>query len=132
VKYILDTNIWLLAMDSMEALPPQVSKVLSTAANVPVGLSAISPWEVFKKESIGKLHFTRPVRQWVNIATRPEFIELIPLTPEISYESCQLPGPFHRDPANQIVVATARVHGLTLITKDKSVLDYLHVQTLWE
>jgi PIN domain nuclease of toxin-antitoxin system len=46
-------------------------------------------------------------------------------------ESAQLPGDFHRDPADQIIVATAREHNATLITGDQRILDYPHVRTLW-
>jgi PIN domain nuclease of toxin-antitoxin system len=47
-------------------------------------------------------------------------------------ESSYLPGTFHRDPADQIIVATARVHNLILLTSDRKILDYPHVKTHWE
>jgi PIN domain nuclease of toxin-antitoxin system len=46
-------------------------------------------------------------------------------------ESCSLPGDFHKDPADQIIVATARVHNLTLLTKDRKILYYRHVKAAW-
>ncbi len=54
----------------------------------------------------------------------------IPLTPEIAVESIQLPGQFHRDPADQIIVATARTWDCPLIMSDSRVLDYPPVKTL--
>ncbi|MBW1887764.1 MAG: PIN domain-containing protein [Deltaproteobacteria bacterium] len=53
------------------------------------------------------------------------------MSPQIALESCDLPGKFHNDPADRIIVATARIHALELITKDKKILDYPHVQALW-
>ena len=64
-------------------------------------------------------------------ATREDGIRVLPLTPEITMESAQLPGDFHRDPADQIIVATARHHGAALVTSDQRILDYPHVETLW-
>ena len=57
-------------------------------------------------------------------------IELLTLTPRIAIESTKLPGNFHRDPADQIIVATARVYDLPLLTVDRLILDYPHVRTL--
>jgi PIN domain nuclease of toxin-antitoxin system len=57
-------------------------------------------------------------------------IDLLPLTPQIVIESTKLPGTFHRDPAGQIIVATARVYHFPLLTADRLILDYPHVHTL--
>jgi PIN domain nuclease of toxin-antitoxin system len=55
---------------------------------------------------------------------------LIEFSPRIAVESTQLPGEFHRDPADQIIVATARIHNCPLLTLDKKILDYAHVKLL--
>jgi len=52
------------------------------------------------------------------------------LTPSIAVESTRLPQPFHKDPADQIIVATARVHNCALATADEKILKYSHVQTV--
>ena len=57
-------------------------------------------------------------------------ISLLQLTPEIAIESTNLPGNFHRDPSDQIIVATARVHHCPLITSDNKITDYPHVMTV--
>jgi PIN domain nuclease of toxin-antitoxin system len=57
-------------------------------------------------------------------------VRLLDLTPQIVVESSQLPGDFHRDPGDQILVATARVHNVPLVTADKLILRYSHVQTV--
>lgn len=99
---------------------------------MPFALAAISPWEVIKKESKGLLQLSVPIRQWVQHATQTPFIELVPLSLDISLESSHLPGVFHKDPADQIIAATARVCDLVLISADRRLLDYAHVKTLWK
>ena len=73
-----------------------------------------------------------PVRQWVERATQAPFIELLPLSVDIALESAHLPGSFHKDPADQMIVATARVHSLVLISADQRLRAYPHVQTMWQ
>jgi PIN domain nuclease of toxin-antitoxin system len=57
-------------------------------------------------------------------------IQLLALTPEIAVESTRLPGEFHRDPADQIIVATARIYDCPLLTVDDRILKYPHVKLL--
>ena len=131
MKYVLDTHVWIWGLDSAERLPARVRQLLLEPANLPFGLSAISPWEALKKESLGRLKLSCPGRVWVTRAVRDPFVALLPLGLDVSYEANHLPGSFHRDPADQIIVATARLHDLTLITCDRRILDYGQVRTLW-
>ena len=131
MKYLLDTNAWILLVDAPEHMPKRVARIARDLRNAPLGLSAISPWEVAKKTALGKLQLSLPVRHWVMLATQPEGIQILPLTPDVALESAYLPGELHRDPADQIIAATARVHHATLITSDERLLRYPHVETLW-
>lgn len=131
MKYLLDTHVWIWAMDKPDELPPKVKAEVFRAANMPFGLSVMSVWEASKKESIGKLRLSAPIGQWFAMAIREPYVQLQPLTIDIAHESNHLPGEFHRDPADQIIVATARQHGLTLITTDERILSYQHVRSLW-
>jgi PIN domain nuclease of toxin-antitoxin system len=131
LRYVLDTNAWILTVESPDKLPADVLATVMDLANAPLGLSAISPWEVAKKVSLGKLDLSLPLRPWVHRATKQEGITMLPLSTEVSLEANTLPGTFHRDPADQIIVATARLYKATLITSDKRILDYRHVDTLW-
>lgn len=56
-------------------------------------------------------------------------IRLLDLTPQITIESIRLPGEFHRDPADQIIVATARIYDAPLLTFDEKILNYPHVKS---
>jgi PIN domain nuclease of toxin-antitoxin system len=68
--------------------------------------------------------------EWFEKALSYPGVQLYNLTPEISIESTRLPGEFHRDPADQIIVATARINECPLITSDHKILDYPYVDTL--
>ena len=77
----------------------------------------------------GRLELPVPMKEWFEEALGYPGISLLPLSPEIAIESTQLPGEFHRDPADQIIVATARIHDITLVTVDSKIVDYPHVDT---
>jgi PIN domain nuclease of toxin-antitoxin system len=68
---------------------------------------------------------------WINSALDMPKLRLVPLSPAIAFRSTILPQPFHSDPADQIIVATAREENATIISKDERILSYEHVQSLW-
>jgi PIN domain nuclease of toxin-antitoxin system len=76
------------------------------------------------------LELPLPLDEWFEKALNYPGIQLFNLTPEIAIESTRLPGKFHRDPADQIIVATARLHGCPIITSDRKILDYSYVDTI--
>jgi len=71
-----------------------------------------------------------PLDEWFEQALNYPGVRLLELTPEIVIESTQLPGNFHRDPADQMIVATARIHHCPLLTADEKILNYPHVQAI--
>ena len=132
MNVLLDTNAWIWAVESPERLPEKARELLDDRGKYPLGLSAISPWEVAKKASLGKLALSIPLEQWMSRALDAGLISVLPLTPEIAVESCRLPGEIHRDPADQIIVATARVHNLLLVTGDRRLRQYAFVRSVWD
>jgi PIN domain nuclease of toxin-antitoxin system len=103
VSLLLDTNAWLYSVDRPGALPDAIRDLLS--GQTTVCLSAISLWEIAKKHRLGKLRLSVPIADWIKHA---------------------LPDFPNRDPADELIVATARTHGLTLLTCDKLLRDYPH------
>jgi PIN domain nuclease of toxin-antitoxin system len=127
---VLDTHIWYWWVHTPERLTqPQADALASHAADV-IGVSAISCWEIAKRVQYGRMRLSRPVGRWLTLALRFPGIRLLPLTPEIAVASTELPGTFHKDPADQIIVATARVYGCPLATADAKILGYPHVETI--
>lgn len=94
-------------------------------------LSLISIWEIAKKVEKGQLVLDRPVNAWLDLATMRPGLHLLELTRPILVESCRLPQPFHGDPADQIVVASARSHDAVIVTRDQKIRDYDHVRSVW-
>ncbi len=75
-------------------------------------------------EAKGRIRLSKDCLAWVQEALSAPGTSLVPLTPEIAVESSRLPGKFHGDPADRILVATARLLGATLLTRDERILAY--------
>lgn len=129
---LLDTHAWVWWVSEDSRLSRTAKTAIARAqSSDDLGLSLISIWEVAKKVEKGKLAFDRPLGQWLEVATTVRGLHLWEITKSILVESCSLPKPFHGDPADQIIVATARSHEATLITRDDRIRSYAHVRTLW-
>ena len=94
-------------------------------------MSAISVWEVVKLVEKNKLKLGVGIDQWVAQALSMSQFQLLPLSFEIAIESTRLPQPFHQDPADQIIIASARLCDATLLAVDQLILNYPNVRTLW-
>ena len=94
-------------------------------------LSMISVWEVAKKVDKRQLVLDRPLDQWLDQAVTSEGLGFWEMTRSILVDSCSLPQPFRGDPADQIIVATARRHGAVIVTKDERIRSYPHSRSLW-
>ena len=94
-------------------------------------LSAISPWEFSKLIEKQRVGISCNPADWINAALDMPKLRLVPLSPVLSYRSTVLPRPFHNDPADQIIVATAREENATILTKDEKILSYENVRSLW-
>jgi len=106
-------------------MKPSAIRVVEEAARFGlVGVSAISVWEVAMLEAKGRIRLSKDCLSWVNEALRAPGLGLIPLTPEIAVDSSRLPGVFHGDPADRILVATARRQGAIFLTRDEKILSY--------
>jgi len=132
MRTFLDTHAWVWWVTRDRRLSSRALIAIRKAAEKDgAWISAISLWEVAKMTEKGQLIFDRPLRQWLDQATGLEGLLVAEITNDILLDSCELPTPFHGDPADQIIVATVRRHGGKLITKDKAIRDYPHVQSHW-
>jgi len=127
---LLDTHIWIWFADESNQLPEQHKQVIEQHRTDGIGVSIISCWEVAKLVEYGRLKLACPIEEWVEAAVNLPGVQLLELTPEIAIASTKLPGIFHRDPVDQIIVATAQVYNLELLTKDDRILKYEHVHTI--
>jgi PIN domain nuclease of toxin-antitoxin system len=125
---VLDTHIWIWWVRNDPQLPPRHYSYILSEESRGLGVSAISLWEIAMLVARGRLMLPIPCVDWLNRALTARGVRVIELTPEIAWQSMSLPGKFHRDPADQIIVATARVHDCPLVTLDAKIRQYAHVQ----
>lgn len=124
---ILDTHVWVWWVNDEPQLPADYLALIQSEAANGLGVCAISCWEVAKLIELGRLQLTIPTVDWLIQALQPP-VQLLPLTPEVAVGSTQLPGVFHRDPADQLIVATARFYDCRLVTLDRLIRAYPHVR----
>jgi PIN domain nuclease of toxin-antitoxin system len=127
---LLDTHIWVWSVQGDARLTEAQQGVIAENEPVGLGVSIISCWEVAKLVEVGRLTLPLPTLEWIEQALAYPGIRLLDLTPRIAVTSTELPGEFHRDPADQIPVATAMVYDVPLLTADQRIIDYAHVSTL--
>ena len=132
MSIVLDTHAWVWWADGGRKLSRSASRALEQAqARGTLWLSMISVWEVAKKVEKRQLVLDRPLDDWLDLAMALPGLHPVELTRPILAESCRLPGPFHGDPADQLIVATARDRGASILTKDERIANYAHVRSIW-
>ncbi len=126
---LLDTHVWIWAsLDARSSLSPKAIRVIREAKRK--WISAISCWELAKLVERKRIGFSIPVLSWMTRSIHEQEISVADLSPEIAVESTQLRG-FHKDPADQIIVATSRVLGIPLVTSDRRILNFPDVENIW-
>jgi PIN domain nuclease of toxin-antitoxin system len=132
---LLDTHCWLWAQLGLVQHLSRAALAAIRNAESAGGLlvSVISIWELAMLESRGRVALPMNIRTWVEQALQQPGVSVAALTPEITIESVHLPGTLHGDPADRMLVATARVLRATLLTKDNRLIQYSrqrHVRAL--
>jgi len=123
---LLDTHVWLWLVDGVEReLSSSALRHLSRASREGrILVSVISVWEVAMLVRKHRLRLVLQVDEWVDRALRAPGVRLAELTPRIAIESTRLPASPHGDPADRILIATARLQGARLVTRDAGILGY--------
>jgi PIN domain nuclease of toxin-antitoxin system len=130
---VLDTHtlIWWLS--------PEPSKLSRRASEIieqkllegEVVASAISAWEIAMLVTKGKLELSVDIMAWLEAAAEVDGFRFVPVDTVVAVKSQILPGNFHPDPADRIIVALAREYGAPLVTADGKITEYPHVTTIW-
>jgi PIN domain nuclease of toxin-antitoxin system len=122
---VLDTHVWIWITNGEQIIKPAIRQRVQRALEKSrVFVQAISVWEVgmlWKKE---RIQLQEPLLNWVNTALDKTGFSLAPLTDTIAVESVLLPGKFHNDSADRMIVATARLEKAILLTRDSNIIDY--------
>lgn len=130
---VLDTHalLWWVSGDQRLSAPAQQRIDSELNSDGLLAVSSISAWEIAMLVAHGRLTLTMAVDDWLDAATRIEGLRFIPVDNHLAVASTQLPEPFHKDPADRLIVALARQLNAPLITADGKLHDYPHVHTLW-
>jgi PIN domain nuclease of toxin-antitoxin system len=126
---VLDTHIWVWWVQGDSRLTQKHQQWLQQYWEQGLGVSIFSCWEITKLVEKNRLELPESLNAWFEHALDYPGVQLIDLTVPILIEATKLVG-FHRDPGDQIIVATARVLGCPLLTADQKILEYSEVQTL--
>jgi len=122
---LLDTHVWVWLINGSDELNDKTIKLLDGAAQEgKLFVPEIAVWELATLAAKKRLSLSAPVKNWVQEALQKPGIELVPLSWEISIESTMLPGVLHADPADRIIIATARIKNYSLITRDEKIIKY--------
>lgn len=118
---LLDTHAWIWWLHGDRRLGKATQAALDDlpAAARPA-ISSISLWEVATLVELGRLELPLPLEQWFERAADPRTVQVLPITPAIAAEVARLPEGFHRDPADRLIVATSRVLGYPIVTRDRA------------
>ena len=131
MKALLDTHILLWWHGDRGRLSREQQDVIAAAGvDSPLEISDISLWEVAMLYNLGRIRLTIPLREWLDKAVAAPLVRRHGISPAVAAELASLPDSFHRDPADRILVATTRVLGATLLTRDKRIIEAELVDTL--
>lgn len=122
---VIDTHILIWAMHDDSRLSARARELIDeTTVRSRILISAITPWEVAMLAEKGRIALGDDVGRWLAMALALPGLQLAPIEPQIAVDSVRLPGEFHPDPADRIIVATARFHRIPLLTADRAILSY--------
>ena len=121
---LLDTHIAIWYMEGSQLSNFEVNTIDSLLTHGQVFVSAISIWEIAMLEKMKKISLSIGIDDWTGKLLHVPGLQLVSLDPNILIESCRLPHLEHKDPADRMIIATAREKDLHIMTRDKRILDY--------
>ncbi len=132
MKYLLDTHTWIWWHMHPQKLSRKVKSIIANEDKYEeLLLSAISPWEFSKLIEMSRIGISCEPEKWIHEALAMQKLRLIPIYAILAYRSTILHQPFHDDPADQIIVATAREEKAIILTKDRRILNYPNAKSIW-
>lgn len=129
MSLLLDTHVWIWTQEQPDAIGSGSRTLLETTTDE-LCVSAVSSLEIARLVAGGLLELRGSLDRWVRSAVDSIEARSIDVDHRVAIEAYKLPGRFHKDPADRLLVATARLHDLTLVTADERILAYRSVRTL--
>ncbi len=130
---VLDTHIlvWWCSGDSRLSAKAESRIEQAMKAGEEILISSITAWEIAMLVAKERLTLTMTVDSWLDTVAEIEAVTFVPLDNKVALESTRLPGEFHKDPADRMIVSLARTLSAPLITADEKILNYPHVKTVY-
>ena len=130
---VIDTHVLVWWVADTGDLSPRSKRAIERTikAGSEVLVSSISAWEVAMLVQKGRLLLSMEVERWLDQVALIDGLRFYPVDNEVAVKSAILPGEFHKDPADRMIVATARKLAAPLVTADEKMLRYQHVKTIW-
>ena len=128
MRVLLDTHVWVWTQEQPERLGPRTKRLVIGAEHENT-VCPISTLEISRLVAAGEIRLSMPLGEWVVDSMADLAAQTVSMSHEVTMEAYALPGTFHRDPADRVLVAVARRNGLTLVTADDRILSYPHVRT---
>jgi len=123
MRVLLDTHVLIWWVARSRQLTARLKRVLrSVEKDPPAYVSDVSLWEIAVLVERRRIELDLPLHDWLERATAGPLIERVGISPAVAAETTRLPADFHRDPADRIIAATARVHGARLMTLDERMI----------
>lgn len=129
VRLLLDTHVWIWAFEGGKALGSKCIRALRNPANERF-ISPVSTLEIARLLDGGRMTLACPLKQWIETSLADLRLDTLPLEHASAMEAYQLSSEFHADPADRMLVATARIHRCCLVTADDRILKYPQVTTM--
>ena len=130
---VLDTHIliWWITGDLTKLSENATFAINQELAGGEIIISSITAWEVAMLVAKDRIVISMDLDEWLSTIAQIEAVKFYAVDNDIAVKSANLPGEFHKDPADRMIVATARKLGCSLVTADEKILNYQHVKTIW-
>lgn len=130
---VLDTHtlLWWASGDTGQLSAVAAQAIEAELNGGQIRVSSISAWELAMLVAKGRIALSMDIGEWLSVVSQIEAVSFMPVDNEITVKSAELPGEFHEDPADRIIVATARKLAAPLVTADGKIRGYPHVRTIW-
>jgi len=130
---VLDTHtlLWWASGDEAQLSQRAQRAIAAELEGGRIMVSSISAWELAMLVAKGRVGLSMDIEEWLSVVSQIEAVSFVPVDNDIAVKSIALPGEFHKDPADRIIVATARKLAAQLVTADDKIRAYPHVRTVW-
>jgi PIN domain nuclease of toxin-antitoxin system len=130
---VLDTHtlLWWASGEKKQLSAPATQAIEGELNDGRIMVSSMSAWELAMLVAKGRVALSMDIEVWLSVVSQIEGVRFVPVDNEIAVKSIELPGEFHKDPADRIIVATARKLAAPIVTADDKIHVYPHVRTIW-